>query len=283
MDFYDFNARTYDQQIGRFLQIDPKADEHDQEILSPYHFCNNNPILHNDPDGKCWLCKAAGAAWDYTKGRVQGAVNVLTSGLQQQYQAAKTVVTYATNSEYRQQVNTAVSEAVKNPKQTLNNAVNRTVDAVKEKVDNTVKALKDPKTYTPQNVGKAVGTVEGVVTMAMVGGPGTTGVNATKTAGQLGREGMAAAGIEQNTVRIPSLTGTAQYRVPDGLTNTTLSEVKNVANQSLTSQVRDYIQYSQQQGLNFELYVRPTTQLSKPLQQQISQGNVTLKLLPTGN
>jgi RHS repeat-associated protein len=51
LEMYDFNARTYDQQIGRFMQIDPELED-GQEGLTPYHFGLNNPILHNDPDGK---------------------------------------------------------------------------------------------------------------------------------------------------------------------------------------------------------------------------------------
>lgn len=44
-----------------------------------------------------------------------------------------------------------------------------------------------------------------------------------------GKAGEALAGINKNTAHIPSLTGTASYRIPDGLTNTVLSEVKNYA------------------------------------------------------
>ncbi|MFB6454391.1 RHS repeat domain-containing protein [Chitinophaga sp. Hz27] len=51
LDLYDFNARTYDPQIGKFLQIDPLI-ESEQESLSPYHFSRNNPVLFSDPDGK---------------------------------------------------------------------------------------------------------------------------------------------------------------------------------------------------------------------------------------
>ncbi|PVD50035.1 hypothetical protein DC498_22205 [Terrimonas sp.] len=79
---------------------------------------------------------------------------------------------------------------------------------------------------------------------------------------------------------MPSLSGTASYRIPDGLTNTTLSEVKNVKNLSMINQLKDYMQYSQQNGLRFDLYVRPTTQLSRPLQQQVANGNINLLLLP---
>lgn len=58
LEFYDFNARTYDQQIGRFIQVDPLSDEGKQESQTPYQFLLNNPVLFNDPDGKCPLCPA---------------------------------------------------------------------------------------------------------------------------------------------------------------------------------------------------------------------------------
>ncbi len=74
LDVYDFNARTYDYQIGRFLQLDPLADEGNdykwnnsgdilknptQNDKSPYAAFWNNPILYNDPDGECPRCAKA--------------------------------------------------------------------------------------------------------------------------------------------------------------------------------------------------------------------------------
>ncbi|MET0465658.1 MAG: DUF6443 domain-containing protein [Chitinophagaceae bacterium] len=56
LDVYDFNARTYDQQIGRFIQIDPLASEGGQEVLTPYQFGWNDPVKNADPDGKCPSC-----------------------------------------------------------------------------------------------------------------------------------------------------------------------------------------------------------------------------------
>jgi RHS repeat-associated protein len=56
LEVYDFNTRTYDQQIGRFLQIDPVTDNEGQEGLSPYQFAWNNPVKLNDPTGECPVC-----------------------------------------------------------------------------------------------------------------------------------------------------------------------------------------------------------------------------------
>ena len=43
--------RWYDYSIGRFMQIDPLSDQGNQEVLTPYQFSFNNPILYSDPLG----------------------------------------------------------------------------------------------------------------------------------------------------------------------------------------------------------------------------------------
>ncbi|MCS6283663.1 MAG: hypothetical protein HUM72_24330 [Dolichospermum sp.] len=67
LELYDFNARTYDPQAGRFIQIDPTPEEGDQSGLTPYHFSGNNPSTFNDPNGKCPWCLGAliGGAVEY--------------------------------------------------------------------------------------------------------------------------------------------------------------------------------------------------------------------------
>ena len=52
LSVYDFNARTYDQSLGRFLSIDPLAEKY--YSVSPYAFCSNNPVNFVDPDGMDW-------------------------------------------------------------------------------------------------------------------------------------------------------------------------------------------------------------------------------------
>ncbi len=91
-----------------------------------------------------------------------------------------------------------------------------------------------------------------------------------------------AADIIANTQRIPSLTGTAAYRVPDVLNSATqiIGEVKNVSHLSLTSQIQDYLLYAQQTGYTFQLTVRTTTAFSRPLAQTLQAPNVSVVALP---
>src|SRR5882672_1098488 len=77
--WYDFNARTYDPQIGRFIQIDPLPDDGDQESFTPYQFGLDNPVLNNDPDGKCPSCILGGIVGFLVDATVQSVSSVTRS------------------------------------------------------------------------------------------------------------------------------------------------------------------------------------------------------------
>ena len=49
LGWYDYGARFYDGQLGRFHSVDPMT--HEREWLSPYNFCSLNPINRVDPNG----------------------------------------------------------------------------------------------------------------------------------------------------------------------------------------------------------------------------------------
>ena len=97
-----------------------------------------------------------------------------------------------------------------------------------------------------------------------------------------GRAGEAAANIIKNTTRIPSLSGTATYRIPDGLdfTNKVLTEVKNYSGTlSYTRQLRDFVDWSQANGFTMQLITNATS-FSGPLQKVIDSG--LIQVIPLG-
>ena len=50
LETYDFGARQYDQQTGRWGVTDPKSDMYSS--YSPYNYCLNNPLKYIDPNGE---------------------------------------------------------------------------------------------------------------------------------------------------------------------------------------------------------------------------------------
>jgi len=50
LEWLDFGARNYDASLGRWMNIDPKADKY--YPLSPYQAMANNPNVFVDPDGE---------------------------------------------------------------------------------------------------------------------------------------------------------------------------------------------------------------------------------------
>ncbi|MDR1458848.1 MAG: hypothetical protein LBI60_01345, partial [Bacteroidales bacterium] len=103
-----------------------------------------------------------------------------------------------------------------------------------------------------------------------------------------GRIAEDVSGINQaNKVRIPSATETANYRIPDELTSTTLREIKNVSYLDYTPQLQDFVKYSQQNSLQMQLWIRPAgtiyglpTQLSPSLLNTVNQGYIRIFYIP---
>ncbi len=49
LNWYDFGGRMQDEQIGRWMSVDPKAEKN--YATSGFVYANNNPVIFIDPDG----------------------------------------------------------------------------------------------------------------------------------------------------------------------------------------------------------------------------------------
>lgn len=95
---------------------------------------------------------------------------------------------------------------------------------------------------------------------------GRVGENAVKSFHEIGGK-----------VKIPI---NGRSRIPDGLTNSVLTEIKNVKTLSYTRQLRDFADYAKAKGLDYHLYVRKSTELSGPLKEAIEGGAIELRFIP---
>ena len=87
-----------------------------------------------------------------------------------------------------------------------------------------------------------------------------------------GKAGETAVGYPKNTKRIPSLTETAAYRVPDILNDYFVGEVKNYTRPvRLTPQIIDEILYADKKGIPFVLF---TDAPLAPALKQLHDNNV---------
>jgi RHS repeat-associated protein len=96
----------------------------------------------------------------------------------------------------------------------------------------------------------------------------------------LGLEGETAVRAASNIGPKTRITVDGRVRVPDGLLDTTVSEVKNAKTINLTKQLTDYSKFAQTTNRRFDLHTRPDAKLSGPLANAIRQGQINRVDIP---
>jgi RHS repeat-associated protein len=73
-NYIDFGARQYNPSLRRWMIPDPLSEKY--YGISPYAFCNNNPVNLVDPDGK-YIDKASRREWNNNKRIIQERIDNL--------------------------------------------------------------------------------------------------------------------------------------------------------------------------------------------------------------
>ena len=296
------NGRLYDPATGRFISADPTIQfPRYMQSFNRYSYINNNPLRSTDPSGYESLSgycapsvcnprperpvrpdrpSADRPSVGAEIAAIRAAQQAQQIRLAQQATArvASQSITGANYQNYSSGIHITLSGAGAFP----------LLGVVPDLVDLVYTAIEVPFGYADSiDVGLGVLGVAGTLApftgdVAASAAKITRNVDKLNDARKLGKEGEA---LVENAFDIGekgSFMINGNKRISDGLKKyESLSEVKNTARLSNTSQIRDYLEYADSKGLRFDLYVRENTVLSRPLQALETDGRINvIRFLP---
>jgi RHS repeat-associated protein len=257
-------ARYYDPGVGRFLSVDPVRPG-SLFSFSRYAYANNNPIANQDPTGMI-------VGSDYTD--PEGGDHWYASPAQPAHYCR---FCFDTTGEIIDQK--ALSAA------TSGNHLETYGWAFAGVAWEWLGAESVSQVYDKGGASSGLDKAMAAVTIITLGkGAEIQGAEEAIRGGlaavKLGREGEAAVRAAVDIGPKESFKIAGRTRIPDGMTESVLSEVKNVKALSYTQQLRDYAQYAASTGREFNLYVRPGAKLSAPLRAAESSGAINILEIP---
>lgn len=251
-------ARYLDPIAGRFLSVDPVPASPGH--FNAYNYAGNNPFTYIDPDGRD-PCLPAGHLGDCNtpvdkargldKASLQGAAD----------SAAQTRSRGVASGEIPRPTNPGDTTPTPTPK----SVAERTGDLAENAFDGLMNGILPA--IGPEGIYVAGGI--------KIAGGGLLAV-------RLGMAGERAVRAVYDIGLPTFIKINGRRRIPDGINALakTVSEVKNVKELGLTSQLLDYSAYARSKGFRFDLFVREDTYMTKPLKEYIAGGNINLMFIP---
>ena len=265
--FYYLKTRYYDPELGRFINADSFAST-GQSILgyNMFAYCNNNPANLTDTTGNLPFL-AITAAIGAVVGAVAGGVVAAKKG---DNVWAGIGIGAAAGALVGAGAGMVTGAALAGSATATAGAVTAGGSTLVATVG--TGGLGAGATYIANNLSESASNLVPTVQAA---------ASKMQQVAEKGKAGELASGIVKNTSHIPSLTGTAAYRIPDGLDTGAriLSEIKNYSGTlSYTSQLKDFVMWSQANG--YQMYLYTNAKLTGPLQQVVDSG--LIQLFPLG-
>ena len=263
---YYVSSRYYDPEIGRWINADALVDQSSVLGYNLFAYCRNNPVNMTDTTGNLPFF-AITAAIGAVVGAVVGGVVAAKNG-------GNVWAGVGIGAAAGALIGTGAGMAAG---AALAGSITATTGAVMAGGSTLVATvgtggLGAGATYIANNLSQAANNLAPAA---------QTAASKMQEVATKGKAGEALSGLAKNTSHIPSLTGTASYRIPDGLDAgmRILSEVKNYSGTlSYTNQLKDFVMWSQANGYQMHLYTNAT--LTGPLQQVVDSG--IIQLFPLG-